>query len=135
MKRSIGLVDNIQGVLLDNLVSNEPPVNIESDELSMQVEKVMIKDASQRNNGIKGAKFGSPSPGALGIGDGKLLMIIRRCLMFWGHPLCYPLAFTRRSPIRFNSMCLKPYPRADGAKRRARVLIPPGYLHPGKRKH
>jgi hypothetical protein len=22
-------------------------------------------------------------------------------------------------------------PRADGAKRRARVLIPPGYLHPG----
>jgi hypothetical protein len=26
-------------------------------------------------------------------------------------------------------------PRTDGAKRRARVLIPPGYLHPGKRKH
>jgi hypothetical protein len=26
-------------------------------------------------------------------------------------------------------------PRADGAKRRARVLIPPGYLHSGKRKH
>jgi hypothetical protein len=26
-------------------------------------------------------------------------------------------------------------PRADGAKRRARVLISPGYLHPGKRKH
>ena len=26
-------------------------------------------------------------------------------------------------------------PRADGAKRRARVLIPPGYLHLGKRKH
>jgi hypothetical protein len=26
-------------------------------------------------------------------------------------------------------------PRADGAKRLARVLIPLGYLHPGKRKH
>jgi hypothetical protein len=26
-------------------------------------------------------------------------------------------------------------PRAGGAKRLARVLIPPGYLHPGKRKH
>ena len=26
-------------------------------------------------------------------------------------------------------------PRADGAKRRARVLIPPGYLHTGKGKH
>jgi hypothetical protein len=33
--------------------------------------------------------------------------------------------------------CIKNYynPRADGAKRRAMVLIPPGYLHPGKRKH
>ena len=27
------------------------------------------------------------------------------------------------------------YPRANGAKRRARVLIPHGYLHPGKGKH
>ena len=27
------------------------------------------------------------------------------------------------------------HPRADDAKRRARVLIPPSYLHPGKRKH
>jgi prenyltransferase beta subunit len=26
-------------------------------------------------------------------------------------------------------------PRADGAKRRTRVLIPPGYSHLGKRKH
>ena len=26
-------------------------------------------------------------------------------------------------------------PRANGAKRRARVLIPHGYLHPGKGKH
>ena len=27
------------------------------------------------------------------------------------------------------------FSRADGAKRRARVLNPPGYLYPGKRKH
>ena len=27
------------------------------------------------------------------------------------------------------------HPGADGAKRRAMVLIPPGYLHPGERKH
>ena len=26
-------------------------------------------------------------------------------------------------------------PRANGAKRRVRVLIPHGYLHPGKGKH
>jgi hypothetical protein len=26
-------------------------------------------------------------------------------------------------------------PRGNGTKRRARVLIPPGYLHPEKRKH
>jgi hypothetical protein len=40
--------------------------------------------------------------------------------------------------INFNFDFLgldKVYTRADGAKRRARVLIPPGYLHPGKRKH
>ena len=34
-----------------------------------------------------------------------------------------------------GSALLQANPRADGAKRRARVLIPPGYLHPGKRKH
>ena len=33
------------------------------------------------------------------------------------------------------SLCSYFYPRADGAKRRAKVLIPPGYLHPEKRKH
>jgi hypothetical protein len=43
-------------------------------------------------------------------------------IFIWVHPLSVP------SFIEF-------YPRADGAKRRARVLIPPGYLHPGKRKH
>lgn len=71
MKRSMGLVDNIQGVLLDNLVANEPPVNIESDALSMQVEKVMMKDAAKKTNVVKGASFGSPSPAALGIDAGE----------------------------------------------------------------
>ena len=32
-------------------------------------------------------------------------------------------------------VCTLHYPRANGAKRRARVLIPHGYLHPGKGKH
>jgi hypothetical protein len=129
VKRSIGLIDNIQGVLLDNLVSNEPPVNIESDELSMQVEKVMIKDAAQKNNVIKGAKFGTPSVGALGIGNSMLFMIIRRCLHVLGAPVMLPFACTVCNPCQFidkylsglrlkcawirrtriNSMCLKPY--------------------------
>jgi hypothetical protein len=39
--------------------------------------------------------------------------------------------FTKRQ----ISWKIKTFPRDDGAKRRARVLIPPGYLHPGKRKH
>ena len=34
-----------------------------------------------------------------------------------------------------TSLFIGYFPRADGAKRRARELIPPGYLHPGKRKH
>jgi hypothetical protein len=40
-----------------------------------------------------------------------------------------------RSKSAFTTDKYTSYPRADGAKRRARVLIPPGYLHPGKRKH
>jgi hypothetical protein len=41
------------------------------------------------------------------------------------------------SPFVWAKICLQrfDFPRADGAKRRARVLIPPGYLHPGKGKH
>ena len=35
-------------------------------------------------------------------------------------------------PITLQPVFEKVFPRADGAKRRARVLIPPGYLHPGK---
>ena len=34
-----------------------------------------------------------------------------------------------------NGHDIKYDPRANGAKRRARVLIPHGYLHPGKGKH
>jgi hypothetical protein len=37
--------------------------------------------------------------------------------------------------ISVKQDCREINPRADGAKLRARVLIPPGYLHPGKRKH
>ncbi len=72
--RAIGLVDNIQNVLLDNLVANEPPFDIETDKLSAQVEKVMIKNLSLNTNGVKGAKFGVPSVDALGIGNRKFLL-------------------------------------------------------------
>ena len=58
-------------MLLDNLVGNEPPLDIENEALSMQVEKVMIKDAAQKINLIKGAKFATPSPKALGIASSK----------------------------------------------------------------
>lgn len=62
-------------MLLDNLVGNEPPLDIENDELSMQVEKVMIKDAAQKSNLIKGAKFVTPLPSALGIQSSKFFFI------------------------------------------------------------
>ena len=58
-------------MLLDNLVGNEPPLDIENEMLSMQVEKVMIKDAAQKINLIKGAKFATPSSNALGIASSK----------------------------------------------------------------
>ena len=52
----------------------------------------------------------------------------------------WPLSSATRRPafMQFTG-CQQPvkrsYPRANGAKRRARVLIPHGYLHPGKGKH
>ena len=39
------------------------------------------------------------------------------------------------SDKRIPKNCLFAQYRADGAKCCARVLIPPGYLHPGKQKH
>ena len=41
------------------------------------------------------------------------------------------------SPLRLHEPNFKrgSFPRANGAKRRARVLIPFGFLHPGKGKH
>jgi hypothetical protein len=46
----------------------------------------------------------------------------------------FSLLQTARCSVGRNCQGLS-HPRAGGAKRRARVLIPPGYLHPGKRKH
>ena len=55
---------------------------------------------------------------------GKLVLAVNTCRV-------------KRSSIIIRSLKKKKSfnPRAGGAKRRARVLIPPGYLHPGKRKH
>ena len=41
----------------------------------------------------------------------------------------------RLNQLKFHPFQKNNDPRADGAKRPARVRIPPGYLHPGKRKH
>jgi hypothetical protein len=50
-------------------------------------------------------------------------------------PAAYWWQVTIPRPSYINFYINFYYPRADGAKRRARVLIPPGYLHPGKRKY
>ena len=58
-----------------------------------------------------------------------------------GYNYCQPKQLSpyyRYDRVPFKSQDVfdtKHIPRADGAKRRARVLISPGYLHPGKRKH
>jgi hypothetical protein len=54
--------------------------------------------------------------------------------MFKGKNTAKTLSFGGRGGAGVG-VKLPDFPRADGAKRRARVLIPPGYLHPGKRKH
>ena len=50
-------------------------------------------------------------------------------------PTQFSRAISRRLRSRVVFSKSVYYPRADGAKCRARVLIPPGYSHPGKGTH
>lgn len=67
----MGLVDKIQSVLLDNIVTTEGPVNVETDSLSLQVEKVTVQDFGQKKNSLKNSEFKAPSPSALGLEESK----------------------------------------------------------------
>ena len=65
------MIGNVQSILLDNLVTNEGPTTIVTDQLSLQVEKVSVIEFGSKPNVLKNSRFQPPSASALGLRDGK----------------------------------------------------------------
>ena len=71
VKRSLNVLERIQNVLLDNVVTTEGPLNVESEKLSIQVEKVMLKNLGKKKNTLKNCHFQIPGPRAVGMNKSK----------------------------------------------------------------
>ncbi|XP_028413717.1 uncharacterized protein LOC114536572 [Dendronephthya gigantea] len=69
VQRTFDSVEKLQSVLLDYLVSNEGPSNIETKTLSINVEKVAAYTFGEKESELKGARFKPPSGSAFGLGD------------------------------------------------------------------
>ncbi|XP_028413722.1 uncharacterized protein LOC114536576 [Dendronephthya gigantea] len=69
VKRIFNLVEKLQVILLDYLVSNEGPSMIETEMLSMSLEKVSAYALGKKESELKGARFKPPSGSAFGLGD------------------------------------------------------------------
>lgn len=60
------------------MVSTEGPVNVETDKLSLQVEKVTIQDLGRKKNSVKNSEFKPPPPEALGLKESKITFECRK---------------------------------------------------------
>jgi hypothetical protein len=65
--RTFDVVKNLQSTVLDNLVTNEGPSNIETDTLSLQVERKTARTLGNSGNHFKKCRFKSPSGDAFGL--------------------------------------------------------------------
>jgi hypothetical protein len=59
----------LQETVLDNLVTNEGPYDIESEPLSLQVEKKTAKTLGNSGNHLKSSRFKAPSGEVFGLGE------------------------------------------------------------------
>ncbi len=71
VKRSFSIINEIQNTLLDNVVTTEGPLNVESEKLSLQVERVMLKSLGQTKNSLKKCDFQPPGPQAVGMDESE----------------------------------------------------------------
>ena len=60
-------------MVLDNMVANEGPTNIETETLSLQVEKKTAKALGDARNKLKKCRFKPPSGDAFGLRESMLL--------------------------------------------------------------
>ena len=70
MKRSVDLLRKVQLVVLDNLITNEESVTVHSDVLSLQVEKIAMRDFGQKENKLGDSRFKPPPVSAFGLEKG-----------------------------------------------------------------
>ncbi|XP_028416899.1 polycystic kidney disease protein 1-like 2 [Dendronephthya gigantea] len=67
VKRTTGIVGNLQNIVVDNLVTSEGPLSVETETFSIQAELVQVKDFGQKKNILKNCDFHPPSANALGM--------------------------------------------------------------------
>ena len=73
VNRTLNVIQNLHSVILDNLVANEEPSTIESENLSLQVEKKTARALGESVNKLKNCSFKPPSGDAFGLGESMLI--------------------------------------------------------------
>ena len=71
VNRIVNTVQNLQSVVGDNLVANEGPTDIETETLSLQVEKKTAKALGNTGNKLKGCGVKPPTGDGFGLGESK----------------------------------------------------------------
>ena len=70
-KRTTDIVVNLQNVVMSNVVTGEGPVEIQTDHLSLQVEKTAVKEFGRKGNSLKNCNFKAPQVAALGLQESR----------------------------------------------------------------
>ena len=108
----MALVNTVQDVLLDKLVTSEGPLTLETQSLSTQVEKVQIKSISEHKSTLGKNSFGPPSPESLGLEEGNVyinskLLQGRMISIFSDRQDIYKLSFKEKYFIEFYFNVIK----------------------------
>lgn len=72
VNRILNVIQNLHSTILNNLVANEEPSIIESEKLSLQVEKKTARALGGTTNKLKDCSFKLPSGDAFGLTESML---------------------------------------------------------------
>lgn len=81
VNRILNVIQNLHSTILNNLVANEEPSTIESEKLSLQVEKKTARALGGTTNKLKDCSFKLPSGDAFGLTESMLTWNTMVCLM------------------------------------------------------
>jgi hypothetical protein len=71
VKSTTDIVAELQNIITDNIVTSEGPFSIETDALSLQAERIMLKKIGEKKNTLKDCGFKPPPPDALGMKESR----------------------------------------------------------------